>query len=213
MSFATHAPDRAPSAAIATGAPPDAGRWTGQVHRPRRRVTTLIGMPGYTVPDPKPRSTRTDPGPEGHVRRESRKARGGAGGGLAASLRPSACAYALSEPDLGWATVRVLHSRIACPGFNVSHNLERRVGKGMRNISMRRPRSALLHAGGSAGKDRRQGSPSPRHPRRSILENGGGAPQTDSYRARRHEHAHTLGTSGFNVQSHPIGRDCRPYYA
>ncbi len=72
-SFATHAPDRAPSAAIATGAPPDAGRWTGQVHRPPSRVTTLIGTPGTTVPDPRPRPTRTDPGPEGHVRRESRE--------------------------------------------------------------------------------------------------------------------------------------------
>ena len=123
MLFATHAPDRAPSAAIATGAPPDAGRWTGQVHRPRRRVTTLIWMPGFsTVPDPKPRSTRTDPGPEGHVRRESREAGGGEGGGWAASLRPSAGVFALSEPDWSLATLRVFHSRISSPGFNASHN-------------------------------------------------------------------------------------------
>src|SRR5436189_4552941 len=99
MSFTTHAPDRAPFAAIATESPADAGRWTGQVHRPRRRVTTLIGMPGYTVPDPKPRPTRTDPGPEGHVRRESREVWGGEGGGRAASLVPSTCGCALSEPD------------------------------------------------------------------------------------------------------------------
>ena len=30
---------------VAQGARPDAGRWTGQVHRPQRRVTTLVGMP------------------------------------------------------------------------------------------------------------------------------------------------------------------------
>jgi hypothetical protein len=72
MSFATHAPRRTLSPS-GSGARLDAGRWTGQVHRPRRRVTTLIGMPGYTVPVPKPRPTRTDPGPEGHVRRESRE--------------------------------------------------------------------------------------------------------------------------------------------
>ena len=49
---------------LAQEAPPDAGRWTGQVHRPQRRGTTLFGMPGFTtVPDPKLRSTRTDPGP------------------------------------------------------------------------------------------------------------------------------------------------------
>ena len=46
----------------------------------------VIGTPGYAVPGPAPRPTRTDPGPEGHVRRESREAWGGAGGGRAASL-------------------------------------------------------------------------------------------------------------------------------
>ena len=51
------------------------------------------------VSDPKLRPTRTDPGPEGHVRRESPEAWGGAGGGRAASLGPSAGACALSEPD------------------------------------------------------------------------------------------------------------------
>jgi hypothetical protein len=72
------------------------------------------GMPGYTVPDPTPRSTRTDPGPLGHVRRESRLAWGGEGGGRAASLEPSAGACALSEPDsLGDGASSLLQRRIA----------------------------------------------------------------------------------------------------
>ena len=77
----------------------------------------VSGTPGFPVPDPTPRSTRTDPGPEGHARRESREAWGGEGGGRAASLRPSAGACALSEPDCRWATERVLFSRFASPGL------------------------------------------------------------------------------------------------
>jgi len=133
---------------VASGARLDAGRWTGQVHRPHRRVTTLIGMPCSTVPDPKPRPTRTDPGPEGHVRREPREAWGGEGGGRSASLEPSAGACALSEPVRSVATPRVFHSRSRSPGVNVSHNLERRVGKGMRNISVP-PAMAEERSGGA----------------------------------------------------------------
>jgi hypothetical protein len=71
----------------------------------------------HAVPDPRPRPTRTDPGPEGHVRRESREAWGGEGGGRAASLEPSAGAFALSEPDSRWAMARVLSSRVVSPGL------------------------------------------------------------------------------------------------
>ena len=40
---------------VAQGARPDAGRWTGQVHRPQRRVTTLVGMPDdLQIPSPGP---------------------------------------------------------------------------------------------------------------------------------------------------------------
>ena len=121
-SFITHAPCRTPFAAIATGARPGAGRWTGQVHRPHRRVTTLIGMPCLTVPDPKPRPTRTDPGPEGHVRRKSREVWGGEGCEWPASLVPSVCACTpLWNRIVGLATVRVLHSRIRSPGVDASH--------------------------------------------------------------------------------------------
>ena len=78
------------------------------------------GMPGDAVPDPAPRSTRTDPGPEGHVRRESREAWSGEGGGRAASLEPSAGACALSEPDsLGDGASPLLPQ--ASPGFDVSY--------------------------------------------------------------------------------------------
>ena len=101
---------------------PDLGRWTGQVHRPRPRGTTLMGTPGYAVPGPAPRPTRTDPGPEGHVRRESREAWGGEGGGRAASLGPSAGACALSEPDRRWATARGLSSRVKSPGFDAPYS-------------------------------------------------------------------------------------------
>ena len=208
MSFVTHAPDRAPSAAIATGAPPDAGRWTGQVHRPRRRGTTLIGTPGYTVPAPHsgdPYRPRT---------RRSRSARvpGSVGAAKAADGR-----HPWSRPLVpSRFRNRIVHWRrceFSTPASRHRASMPPITREACRKGTLNLSGNLSLCAAGGAGQGRRQGSPSPRHPRRSILENGGGAPQSVPYRARRREHAHTLGTSGFNVQPHPIGRDCRHYYA
>src|SRR5213592_826850 len=121
MSFVTRAPVRTPFALWLRGSRPTQADGPGRSIGPEDGDYG-IGMPGYTVPDPTPRSTRTDPGPEGHVRRESREVRGGEGGGRAASLGPSAGACALSEPDRCWATLRVIHSRIASPSFDVPHS-------------------------------------------------------------------------------------------
>jgi hypothetical protein len=82
----------------------------------------LIGTPGYAVPDPAPRLTRTDPGPEGHVRRESREVGGGEGGGRSASLGPSAGACALSEPDSLMGDGASLSSRVTSPGLDASYS-------------------------------------------------------------------------------------------
>ena len=63
-SFITHAPCRTPFAAIATGARPGAGRWTGPVHQPHRRVTTLVGTAFTHTPVPylSPLANRSDHG-------------------------------------------------------------------------------------------------------------------------------------------------------
>ena len=63
--------------------------WAGARPGPMDRAGPLAattedyvsGTPGCAVPGPIRRSTRTDPGPEGHVRRESREVWGGEGDG------------------------------------------------------------------------------------------------------------------------------------
>jgi hypothetical protein len=90
-------------------------------------------------------------------------------------------------PGLTWRS----SSSAGGPSFNVSHNLERRVQKGMRNISMR-PRTADVRALPVIGKDRRQAGAPAGHPK--VPGGWAKAPEPGSVApgGAKHTHAHLV---------------------
>ena len=168
MSFDTHAPDGAPSAAIATGARPTQADGPGRSTSPKTGDyvdwdTWLTRFPtpdpGRPVPTPDPKVTfGASP-----VKRGAAKA----ADGRHPWGRPLVPAHFRNRISVVLATLRVLFSRFALPGFNVSH-IERRVGRECQNISM------------GCCPEKRAGGASRRRPRRGAQEDGREAPEPDS---------------------------------
>ena len=109
---------------LAQGAPPDAGRWTGQVHRPRRRVTTLVGMPCVhsrflaSIPGSSELATERSPC------RAAREGSGASAGGGRRLPLASACLRSIGTRLMGDAASHPLPQPVAwrqCPPFLEGH--------------------------------------------------------------------------------------------